>query len=854
MNKTNFTLKVTSQKNYIVFSILFLFSISGIAQNVYVSTSGNNSNSGTEALPWQTIQYAVDNINAGQTIFVRSGTYSEKIKFSGSTDSGTSGGGYVILQNYTGESPIIDGTGLTPVSREGIISVINASYVKIIGFEIRAFTTSSNSRTPVGIYVEGASHHLEIRNNIIHDIISTGSNGGAHGMGIFGTDATTAIHTLTIDNNEIYDCTLRWSEAMVLNGNVRDFVVSNNSVHDVDNISYDFIGFEGECGACGTSDQNNLDQARDGQVFNNIAFNVDTKDNPVYNNERSAAGFYVDGGKDIVFDRNIAHHCNLGFELASEHNGKATSGIIVRNNFVYKNHVLGITTGGYSNNRGDADNCTIVNNTFYQNNNSTRNQDDWGAEILLQSNNHNNIYKNNIVFADTNRPRVIEGNNTNTGNVFDYNLYFGSTTGTAPGTNSITNDPLLVNPNSGDLHISNSSPAINAGENLGSSIIGDFDFDGEARINNGTVDIGADEDDGEGNPPTVPNTPTDLVATTESTSQINLNWTDNSNNEDVFKLFRSLTGSGSWTKIATLNTNTTNYTDNGLSENTTYYYKVRAKNTFGSSSWSNKDNATTNDSGGGTDVTLHEGYFETGWDGWIDGGSDASLYTKGSRAYEGNNAIRLRDNSSTSTMTLGDFDVTSFNNIEINFYFYTVGMKNGHSFLVEFWDGATWNTVDTYTKPTDFSNSNFYNGIVTINSSNYTFSNATQFRFRCNAALNKNRIYIDQVIITASTLITNSQYSSTITNSPYRFILEVNDKQYMEELSLYPNPVSRILNIKMLETNENMTFRIFNILGIIVLKGNLNSQTIDIKNLQSGLYILEVNDGEEFITKRFIKK
>ena len=45
-----------------------------------------------------------------------------------------------------------------------------------------------------------------------------------------------------------------------------------------------------------------------------------------------------------------------------------------------------------------------------------------------------------------------------------------------------------------------------------------------------------------------------------------------------------------------------------------------------------------------SDVVLNEGYFETGWDGWVDGGSDSFRYS-GTRSYEGNFSIRLRDNT-----------------------------------------------------------------------------------------------------------------------------------------------------------------------------------------------------------------
>lgn len=93
-------------------------------------------------------------------------------------------------------------------------------------------------------------------------------------------------------------------------------------------------------------------------------------------------------------------------------------------------------------------------------------------------------------------------------------------------------------------------------------------------------------------PTSVPAAPTSLTLTVVSSSQINLAWTDNSTNEDGFRIERSLNGS-SWTEIATAGPNVHNYSNTGLAGKTRYYYRVRAYNALGNSAYSNAPNART---------------------------------------------------------------------------------------------------------------------------------------------------------------------------------------------------------------------------------------------------------------------
>jgi len=91
---------------------------------------------------------------------------------------------------------------------------------------------------------------------------------------------------------------------------------------------------------------------------------------------------------------------------------------------------------------------------------------------------------------------------------------------------------------------------------------------------------------------TPPSAPTNLTASVISTTEVSLSWTDASDNEDGFKVERKESG-GTYSEIKTLSAGTTSYSDTGLSPNTTYYYRIRAFNSYGTSSYSNEASATT---------------------------------------------------------------------------------------------------------------------------------------------------------------------------------------------------------------------------------------------------------------------
>jgi hypothetical protein len=91
---------------------------------------------------------------------------------------------------------------------------------------------------------------------------------------------------------------------------------------------------------------------------------------------------------------------------------------------------------------------------------------------------------------------------------------------------------------------------------------------------------------------TGPAAPTGLGATAQSSTRINLAWTDNATNESGYTVERSTNGGG-WVPIVNLAAGTTSYSNTGLTSGTTYSYRVIAYTPTGGSGYSNTASAAT---------------------------------------------------------------------------------------------------------------------------------------------------------------------------------------------------------------------------------------------------------------------
>ncbi len=461
---------------------------------IYVAPTGNDGNTGTLAQPVRTIAEGLRRAQPGETVRLRAGTYNELASFPRSGLPGQP----ITLAAMPGERAVLDGSGLgSGMGEPGLVMIVDRDHIVVRGLELTGLD-GSRVDFPSGIWVFGINRDIVIEDNLVHDIRAWngGLDSGAHGIAVYGLEPIPS-EDIVIRGNEVRDLSLGWSEAVVINGNVRRFSVEDNLVHRVDNIAFDAIGFEENvCPACDQDDviADDVNRARDGRFVGNVAHTMSTLTNPAYQGDRAAACFYVDGGADILIERNVAHDCDLGIELASEHYRKSTRRVIVRSNLIYDNWVTGIATGGYSSGNGfgggSAEDCLIVHNTIYD---SARSG--WAdTGILLQNRNVRNLYANNIVVASAGTYTMSNVGALNSGNMFMGNLDFGGDVENINrGMGALRVDPQFVSVAARDFHLRATSPARNAGVVLPPGQAGLLDMDGEPRFQGINLDIGADE-------------------------------------------------------------------------------------------------------------------------------------------------------------------------------------------------------------------------------------------------------------------------------------------------------------------------------------------------------------------------
>lgn len=272
-----------------------------------------------------------------------------------------------------------------------------------------------------------------------------------------------------------------------MTGNVENFLLKSNIVHDITNIGIDIAGHYTSTGAPA-----NVNYARKGTVRSCTVYNCHSLSGDI------CAGIYVDGASDLIIEGNRSYRNDVGYSIGCEQPNKIAQLIRLRDNIATDNKRCGLYLGSGTT-TSTVQNCTVTNNTFAQNFSDSGE----GAEVILQRSSNCQLKQNIFLPRRPNCFAVAWWGYSVSNFSSAYNLYWrigGNVTNMVTsnvtiGTDYIFGDPKFTSTTlpAPNYHLLSDSKAINKGDPAFAAALNELDIDALARVQHGRVDIGADE-------------------------------------------------------------------------------------------------------------------------------------------------------------------------------------------------------------------------------------------------------------------------------------------------------------------------------------------------------------------------
>lgn len=321
-----------------------------LAADFYIAPGGSNANDGSFANPWGGFDFAIDNLDPGDTLFVRGGTYNlnQRIRIQ-SSEGGTSSSP-INIWAQPGETPILDFDGMTTSwggsSGRGIQIDEGADWLHIKGLTIQ------NARDN-GIWSGG--------NHGVFEQTITRWNGDS-GLQLSGTASNNLI--LNADSYENYD--------------------PSNNGENADGFAIKFSDLGPGNVVRGARAWGNSDDGWD--MWQSVQGGVLVEDSWAFDNGRILPRFY---DKELLEDNDLTpgnfNGDGNGFKL-----GQDSGPHVLNRVLAWENAVRGIDING------NGFGVVVSNSTVY---NSGRN---WQFDESSSETVNQHILRNNISFAGRN--------------------------------------------------------------------------------------------------------------------------------------------------------------------------------------------------------------------------------------------------------------------------------------------------------------------------------------------------------------------------------------------------------------------------------------------------------------------
>lgn len=323
----------------------------------YISPDADSNGNGSLGDPFNTFSAALKKLSAGDTLYVKGGTYDEQIKLTsvlkGNADA------YITITSYDSDKPVIV-KGDEAEDDFMLMTIKGASYVRISGLTF----ANSDGQDAAGIYIGASSNHIIIDNCTFRNITvpePAVEDHVANGILAFGNGSTVdkSINNLLFYNNSFNELATGWGECISVVGNCEFVNIIKNTLDRTGNIGIDVGGNYGYC------PDPELDFTRYAYIARNTVKNCES----AYGD--TAYGIYSDGGQHIQIEKNTVINCSGGIEVGAEEPQKseayATFDVLIKNNNVSESVDCALAIGGYKENLGLVRSVKVTGNKFTDN-------------------------------------------------------------------------------------------------------------------------------------------------------------------------------------------------------------------------------------------------------------------------------------------------------------------------------------------------------------------------------------------------------------------------------------------------------------------------------------------------------
>ncbi|MFP2927530.1 nitrous oxide reductase family maturation protein NosD [Pyxidicoccus sp. 3LG] len=430
-----------------------------------MAPSGSDSAAGTERAPLRTVTRALELVEPGEAVYLKTGTYTERLKLE---EKGGSESSPLTLKAAPGNTPVVKPSG----SGTSLVDVRGA-YWRIDGLTLDLAGNASFAVLWRGV----GSHHGVLRN-------STAKNGTA-GAGINVSEKASDV---LIEGNVISHFNRGGddSHGVILQTTARNVVVRGNDIHHNSGDAVQCIGPEGGATVSGTPFDNLL--VEDNELHENSENGVDVKTctrvtlrgNIIWGHKSSSSsrgeGVVVHlSAKDVTLEDNVFYNNGRAISIGGVREGAPPTNIVIRRNLV--RDALGGSEEGSGIRVDTSTNVKVQHNTVWNMPGPCLifGHGDTGASASLDI--RNNVFAGCGV--------AVRGGPGRSGAVVDANLYFRSSGAAFFRLDGVDMDfadwksdsgldrrsqeksPAFLNIDTGDFRLGASSPARNAGLSLG---------------------------------------------------------------------------------------------------------------------------------------------------------------------------------------------------------------------------------------------------------------------------------------------------------------------------------------------------------------------------------------------------